>query len=597
METIKGGEFIIKESNSDAIFISEEFNEEQQMMKESIVDFIDQEVLPYRERFEAKDYAFTEELMKKFGELGLLGISVPEAYGGLGMGFVTTMLVCDYVSGASGSLATAYGAHTGIGTIPIVMYGTEAQKQKYVPKLASGEWFGSYCLTEPGAGSDANSGKTKAVLTEDQKHYKISGQKMWISNAGFCNLMIVFARIEDDKNISSFIVEYDADNPNGIQLGEEERKLGIHASSTRQVFFNETMVPAENMLSGRGKGFKIALNSLNVGRIKLAVAGVDAGRRLITESIQYANQRIQFKTAISNFGAIKYKLAEMAARTYATDAMSYRIASDIQHKIDALKTEGLSDQEAELKGVEEFAIECAMAKVYGSESIQYISDEGIQIFGGMGFSKDTPMESAWRDARIGRIYEGTNEINRLLTIGMLVKKALKGEIDLMTPAMEVGKSLMSIPSFDIPDYTALFSEEKSMINSLKKTFLMIAGKAVQTFGMELEKQQQLIMNIADILIQIYVAESTLLKTEKLVHRTDEANCEGQISIAKLNLYNAVETTIQKGKESIISFTSGDEQRMLLMGLRRFTKYSNMPNIIALRNTIAHRISQENKYCF
>jgi alkylation response protein AidB-like acyl-CoA dehydrogenase len=597
MEAIKGGEFIIKESKSEAVFISEEFSEEQQMMKESIIDFMDQEVIPHRERFENKDYDFTVEIMKKFGELGLLGISVPEAYGGLGMGFVSTLLVCDYVSGASGSLATAYGAHTGIGTIPIVMYGTEAQKQKYVPKLASGEWFGSYCLTEPGAGSDANSGKTKAVLSADKKTYKISGQKMWISNAGFCKVMIVFARIEDDKNISAFIVEYDPNNVNGIVLGEEEHKLGIHASSTRQVFFTDTVVPAENMLSERGKGFKIALNSLNVGRIKLAAAGVDAGRRLITQSVQYANQRIQFKTPIANFGAIKYKLAEMAARTYATDAISYRIANDIQHKIDALKTEGLSDQEAELKGVEEFAIECAIAKVYGSESVQYISDEGIQIFGGMGFSKDTPMESAWRDARIGRIYEGTNEINRLLSIGMLIKKALKGQLDLMTPAMEVGKSLLGIPSFDIPDYEVLFSEEKAILGKLKKAFLMIAGKALETFGMEFEKEQQLIMNMADILIQIYVAESTLLKTEKLVALTTEEASEGQIAIAKLNLYTAVEYLNNKGKESIISFATGDEQRMMLMGLKRFTKYTYMPNVIALRKSIANKIIEENKYCF
>jgi alkylation response protein AidB-like acyl-CoA dehydrogenase len=422
---IKGGEFLIKQTPAQEVFTTEDFNEEQQMMRDAVKEFVDREIWPEKERFESGDYAYTEESMRKAAELGFLGITVPEQYGGMGMGFVSTMLVCDYISGASGSFATAYGAHTGIGTMPIILYGTEEQKSKYVPKLASGEWFGSYCLTEPGAGSDANSGKTKAVLSEDGKSYKISGQKMWISNAGFCNLMIVFARIEDDKNITAFIVEYDSENPNGIVLGEEEKKLGIKASSTRQVFFNETVVPAENMLSERSKGFKIALNSLNVGRIKLAAACLDASRRITTEGIKYANERVQFKTPISSFGAIQYKIAEMATKTFVSESGSYRAAKDIQNQIDDFTAAGKSHQEAELEGVEQYAIECAMLKVYASEAVQYISDEGIQILGGMGFSKETPMESAWRDARIGRIYEGTNEINRLLSVGMLLKKALK----------------------------------------------------------------------------------------------------------------------------------------------------------------------------
>ncbi len=597
MKAIKGGEFLVREITSDQVFITKEFTEEQNMMKEAVKEFIDREVWPNKERFEKKDYAFTEQIMTQIGEMGLLGISVPEQYGGMGMGFVSTMLVCDYISGSTGSLATAYGAHTGIGTMPILLYGTEEQKQKYIPKLVSGEWFGSYCLTEPGAGSDANSGKTKAVLSDDGSHYLITGQKMWISNAGFCSLMIVFARIEDDKNITAFIVEYDKENLNGITLGEEENKLGIHSSSTRQVFYNETKVPVENMLSGRGKGFKIALNSLNVGRIKLAGACVDAGRRITTEGIKYANERIQFKTPIANFGAIQYKLAEMATRTYVTDAGSYRAAKDIQNEIDALIAEGKSHQEAELQGFEEFAIECAMLKVYASETAQYVSDEGIQIFGGMGFSKDTPMESAWRDARIGRIYEGTNEINRLLSVGMLLKKAMKGELDLLTPATEVGKSLMGIPSFDTPDYSVLFSEEKEMIAKLKKTFLMVSGKAVQTFGINLEKEQQLILAAAEIMLEIYMAESAILKTDKLVGMTSEKACEGEIAMAKLNLFNAVEMTSTKGKEAIVSFADGDEQRMMLMGLKRFTKYTNNPNPIALRKTIAAKVIEENKYCF
>jgi alkylation response protein AidB-like acyl-CoA dehydrogenase len=594
---IKGGEFLVKTVNSDDIFITQEFTEEQNMMKEAVQDFINRDVWPQKERFEKKDYAFTEQLMKQIGDMGLLGISVPEEYGGLGMGFVSTMLVCDYISGASGSLATAYGAHTGIGTMPILLYGTEAQKQKYIPKLVSGEWFGAYCLTEPGAGSDANSGKTKAVLSDDGTYYSITGQKMWISNAGFASLMIVFARIEDDKNITAFILEYDKNNTNGVTLGEEENKLGIHSSSTRQVFFNETKIPVENMLSERGKGFKIALNSLNVGRIKLAAACLDACRRITNEAVNYANERIQFKTPIANFGAIQYKLAEMATKTYVTDAGCYRAARDIQNRIDDLLTEGKSHQDAELLGVEEFAIECAMLKVYGSETAQYVTDEGIQIFGGMGFSKDTPMEAAWRDARIGRIYEGTNEINRLLSVGMLLKKAMKGEIDLLTPAMEVGKSLMGIPSFETPDYSILFSEEKEMLDKLKKAFLMVSGKAVQTFGMELESQQQLILAAAEIMMEIYMAESAILKTEKLVKMTSEKDCQAEIAMTKLNLFNAVEMASKKGKEAIVSFSDGDEQRMMLMGLKRFTKYNNNPNPIALRKIIAQKVIEENKYCF
>lgn len=595
--TLKGGEFIIKETKSADIFITEEFTEEQQMMKEAVTEFIDREVWPLKERFEKKDYALTKELMVKAGELGFLGISVPEKYNGMGMGFVSTLLVCDYISGATGSLSTAYGAHTGIGTMPILLYGNEEQKQKYIPKLATGEWFGAYCLTEPGAGSDANSGKTKAVLTEDGKHYLISGQKMWISNAGFCSLMIVFARIENDKNITAFIVEYDPNNINGIVLGEEENKLGIHSSSTRQIFYNETKIPVENMLGGRGDGFKIALNSLNVGRIKLASGCLDAQRRVITEAVKYANERIQFKTPIAQFGAIKYKLAEMSTKIYTSESATYRAGKDIQNKIDALLAEGKAHQDAELEGVEEFAIECALLKVYVSEAVQYTSDEGIQIFGGMGFSKDTPMESAWRDARIPRIYEGTNEINRLLTVGMLLKKAFKGELDLMTPAMEVGNSLLGIPSFDTPDYTVLFAEEKEMIAKLKKAFLMIAGKAVQTYGMELEKQQQLILAAAEILMEIYMAESTILKTEKLVNMTSETENLARIAMAKLNLFNAVELSSKKGKEAIASFAEGDEQRVMLMGLKRFTKYTNLPNVIALRNVIADDVIAANKYCF
>lgn len=594
-DVTRGGQFLVKETKSEDIFTPEDFSEEQLMMKQMVKEFVDKEIWPNKNRFENKDYAFTEECMRKAGELGLLGVAVPEEYGGLGMGFVSTMLVCDYISGATGSFSTAFGAHTGIGTMPITLYGTEEQKKKYVPKLASGEWFGSYCLTEPGAGSDANSGKTKAVLSEDGTHYKITGQKMWISNAGFCSVFIVFARIGDDKNITGFIVENDPSN--GISMNEEEHKLGIRASSTRQVFFNETKVPVENMLSERGNGFKIAMNALNVGRIKLGAACLDAQRRVTSGAVKYANERIQFNTPIANFGAIRAKIAEMAASCYAGESASYRAAKSIEDRIEARVAEGVSHQEAELKGVEEFAIECSILKVAISEDVQNCADEGIQIFGGMGFSEDTPMESAWRDARIARIYEGTNEINRMLSVGMLVKKAMKGHVDLLGPATKVAEELMGIPDFNTPDYSELFAEEKELIGKLKKAFLMVAGSAVQKYGPDLDAHQQLLMAASDILIEIYMAESTILRTEKLAKSKGAENVKEQIAMAQLYLYKAVDIVNAKGKEGIASFSEGDEQRMMLMGLRRFTKYTNLPNVVALRETIASKLIEENHYCF
>ena len=592
---INGGDFLISKTEPNQVFTPEDFSEEQKMMKESVIEFVDREVWPNKQRFEKKDYALTESLMKKAGDLGFLSVAVPIEYGGMGMGFVSTMLVCETISGAVGSLSTAFGAHTGIGTMPIVLYGNEEQNKKYVPKLASGEIFGSYCLTEPTAGSDANSGKTKAVLSEDGKHYKITGQKMWISNAGFAKLFIVFARIEDDKNITGFIVPHDEDN--GITLGEEEKKLGIHSSSTRQVFFNETKVPIENMLSERGSGFKIAMNSLNVGRIKLAVACLDAMKRVTTHAIQYASERTQFKTNIIDFEAIKEKLAQMATDTYVGESASYRAAKDIEDRIKIRHANGNNFQDSELKGVEEYVIECSILKVAVSEDMQNVADEGIQVFGGMGFSAETPMEGAWRDCRIGRIYEGTNEINRMLSVGMLIKKAMKGHLDIITPATNVGKELMEIPSFEVPDLTELFAQEKLIIKNLKKIFLMLAGAGIQKYGEKLEEHQQMLLNVSDVLIEVYMAESALLRTEKNVKRFGEENQKNQIYMTQLYLYQAVDTIQSKAKQVIISSSEGDEQRGLLMGLKRFTKYYEFPNIIDLKNKIADQLKSENKYCF
>ena len=565
------------------------------MMKEAVIEFIDREVWPHKERFEKKDYAFTESLMKKAGELGFLSIPVPENYGGMGMGFVSTMLVCDYISGATGSLSTAFGAHTGIGILPILLYGTEAQKNEYLPKLASGEWFGSYCLTEPGAGSDANSGKTKAILSQDGSHYEITGQKMWISNAGFASLFIVFARIEDDKNITGFIVPLEENN--GIELGEEENKLGIHSSSTRQVFFNKTKVPVENVLGERNGGFKIAMNALNVGRIKLGVACLDAQRRVTTKAIEYANERIQFNKPIASFGAIKEKIAQMASSCYVGESTCYRAAYDVEQRIQNNIDKGMSHQEAELKGVENFAIECSLIKVGASEDIQNCADQGIQILGGMGFSADTPMESAWRDARIGRIYEGTNEINRMLSIGLLLKKGMKGELDLMPAVMQAAMRLGSEKAKEIAD--GPLAQEQQLIENFKQLFLMIAGNLTQKYGTKLEDEQQVLQSLADVLIEIFFSESAVLRTLKNCNRSGVNSQEIQIAMTQNYVFEAQDLITKRIKEVILHLTADnkDERNQLLDVLQKHGGYIDHPDSFELRTKIADHLIKENKYCF
>lgn len=592
---VNGGSFLISKIDPDQVFTPEDFSDEQRMMKEAVIEFIEREVWPNKERFEKKDYAFTESLMKKAGELGFLGIPVPENYGGMGMGFVSTMLVCDYISGATGSLSTAFGAHTGIGILPILLYGTEAQKKEFLPKLASGEWFGSYCLTEPGAGSDANSGKTKAVLSEDASHYEITGQKMWISNAGFASLFIVFARIEDDKNITGFIVPLEENN--GIELGEEENKLGIHASSTRQVFFNKTKVSVENVLGERNGGFKIAMNALNVGRIKLGVACLDAQRRITTKSIEYANERIQFNKPIASFGAIKEKIAEMASSCYVAESACYRAAHDVELRIQNNLDKGMSHQEAELKGVENFAIECSLIKVGASEDIQNCADQGIQILGGMGFSSDTPMESAWRDARIGRIYEGTNEINRMLSIGLLLKKGMKGELDLMPAVMQAAMRLGSEKAKEITD--GPLAQEHQLIENFKQLFLMITGNATQKYGTKLEEEQQVLQALADVLIEIYFSESAILRTLKNCNRSGLSSQEIQIAMTENYVFEAQGLITKRIKEVILHLSgeNKDERIQLLEVLQKHGEYIDHPDSFGLRTKIADHLIKENKYCF
>jgi len=587
---ISGSEFITHQTNYSNIFTPEDFTEEHIMMRDSVKEFNDREVIPYRSRFEKKDYKLTEDIMRKAGEMGFLSISVPEKYGGLGMGFVSTMLVCEYISSGSGSFSTAFGAHTGIGTMPITLYGTEKQKLEYVPKLASGEWFGAYCLTEPGAGSDANSGKTTATLSDDGESYKINGQKMWISNAGFCSLFIVFARIENDKNITAFIVENNSEN--GITLGEEEHKLGIRASSTRQVFFNDTIVSKENMLANRGEGFKIAMNSLNVGRIKLGAAGIDSQRRLSTTSIEYANERKQFNTSISNFGAIKYKIAEMITNTYVGESACYRAAKDIEDNINRLVNQGMTHQEAELKGVEDFAVECSILKVAVSEDVQNAADEGLQIYGGMGFSEEAPMESYWRDARIARIYEGTNEINRMVSVGHLLKKAFKKEINLKKAITD--STINSKFSFlKNKKQNGIFKIEKETVNNYKDIFLTLIGHCLQD-KIDLEKNQQLLLGLSNILIEIYMSESAVLRTEKNTIN-NENHFKIKADLTSIYLSNANDVVIKNAKEVINLISEGSKRKKLHSYLHRKTRSYSDINIIKLRNRVSEQFTNEGKY--
>lgn len=591
--SIKGGEFIVRETNAQEVFIPEEFTEEQKMMAQACQDFIDTEITPNVEVIDGmKDPDIVPNIFKKAGELGLLGISVPENYNGLGMSFNTGMLIADII-GAAGSFSTTYGAHTGIGTLPILYYGTEEQKQKYVSKLATGEWAACYCLTEPDAGSDANSGKTKAVLSEDGTHYKITGQKMWISNAGFADVFIVFAKIEDDKNLTAFIVEKGF---GGITMNDEEKKLGIKGSSTRQVFFNDCEVPVENMLSDRENGFKIAVNILNIGRIKLGAGVLGGCRTVISQATNYANERKQFGTPIASFGAIKHKLAEMAIRTYVTESLDYRAGQNIEDKIDDLVASGMDDAQAKLKGVEQFAIECAIGKIHSSEVLDYVVDQGLQVYGGMGYSADAPMERAYRDARIARIYEGTNEINRMLMVGMLLKRAMKGELDIYGPAMDVSKELTSVPSFATIDKSVLFNGEKEVIKNLKKVFLMVGGKAAMALQDRIEDEQEVMMNLADILIEIYAAESALLRTEKLISMRGEEACSDYIAMTQVYMATAVDRINAAAKEAIASFTKGDEQKVMLMGLKRFTKM-DLVDTRTLRRQIADTLIKEGKYAY
>ncbi len=591
-KAITGGEFLIRDVQPEEVFIPEEWNEEQRMMEQMCMDFVNQEIVPILDRIDSLEEGLMESIVTKAGAQGLLGISVPEELGGMGMDFKTSMLVTEAL-GQGHSFSVAYGAHTGIGTLPILYYGNDEQKAKYIPKLATGEWKACYCLTEPGSGSDANSGKTKAVLSDDGKHYVINGQKMWITNGGFAHVFTVFAKIDDDENLTAFILDKSME---GISLNPEEKKMGIKGSSTRQVFFNNVKVPVENLLYERGKGFKIAVNILNIGRIKLAGGVLGGSKGVIDDSVRYANERHQFGRPISKYGMIKEKLAKMSIYSYALESGVYRATQNIDDAIQGLVEGGMEKGAATLKGIASFAPECAILKVFGSEVLDYTADEGVQIHGGMGYSAETRIETSYRDSRINRIFEGTNEINRMLTVDMILKKAMKGELDLMGAAMSVAAELTSIPDFGSgPE--SVFAEHRGYVKNFKKTVLMIAGSAAQKFTMGLAKEQEILGNIADMIIQTYIAESLLLRVEKLAGiKGGEEAVVLELSMMKAFFFEAAEVISTSGKSTLWSFAEGDEMRMMQMGLKRFTKITPF-NVKEERRKVADKMISENKYCF
>jgi len=589
---LNGGEFLIKETNYQDVFIPEEWNEEQRMIADMCQDFLETEVHPMVARLDTmKEPELMPMLLKKAGELGLLSANMPEEYGGMGLDFLTNMLLTEKM-GAGHSFSVGFAAHTGIGSLPTLYFGTPEQKEAYLAKLGSGEWLASYCLTEPGSGSDALGAKSTAVLNDAGTHYILNGQKIWITNGGFADLFTVFAKI-DGEHFTGFLVPATAE---GVSRGEEEHKMGIKGSSTRAIFFQDVEVPVDHVLGEIGKGHKIAFNILNIGRIKLAAAAIGGCKAIVRETIKYANERHQFKVPISSFGAIQYKLAEQAIRLYALESATYRSSMDIQAKEDALLAEGKSHAEALLGGAEEYASECAMLKVFGSEVLDYVVDEGVQVFGGNGFSADYPMDRSYRDSRINRIFEGTNEINRLLSIDTLLKRALKGRLDLMTPVMAIQGELTSVPSFsDDNDGSALY-EEMRAVRNFKKAILVIAGAAVQQLMEKLVDEQEIIMNLADMGLKAYAAESAVLRTQKLISIRGEEACADQIAMTKCYVYDAADSINKSGKDAIFSFAEGDTQRMLAMGLKRFTKIAPV-NVKALRRQIAATLIEANEYCY
>lgn len=592
-DVLKGGEYLIKDSKPEDIFIPEEINEEQRMIKDMVLDFLYQEIFPNLEKIDRQEDNITVKLLDKMAALGLLGTHMPIEYGGSALDTNTNTLICDVI-GPAASFTVPYAAHTGIGMLPILYFGTEAQKQNYLPRLISGELKAAYCLTEPGSGSDALAAKTRADLSADGAHYVLNGQKMWITNSGFADLFIVFAQVGGDK-FTGFIVER---NIPGITLGAEENKLGIKGSSTRQVFFENVKVPAENVLGEIGKGHLIAFNALNVGRFKLCVLSTGGAKKSVTTAVRYANERFQFGEPISNFGAIQYKLAEQVIRLFANDSAMYRVSNMMQESEKRHEAAGVAFGEAKLRAAEEYAIECAMLKVSGSEALDYVVDETLQIHGGMGYSEEGTAARAYRDARINRIYEGTNEINRLLTVDMLLKRALKGAIDIVGPAWSVQKELAAMPSMEQAE--GPYGEEERAVRDFKKIVLMVAGAAakMQMDGkLNLKDEQEIIANVANMMIDVFLAESLLLRVQKLSTMAEKpAAQEVYDAILRVFVHDATGRIQKEGADALASFAEGDLLRTLMMGLKRFSKYPPV-NVKEERRKIAAALIEANEWCF
>lgn len=585
---LKGGEWLIKESKPSETFIPEDFNEEQHMILDMCRQFVKAEVFPVLERIDKLEPGLMRSLLTKAGEQGLMATAMPEEYGGIAKDFVTSTIINEGLGDAF-SFSVAISAHTGIGTLPILYFGTEEQKQKYLPKLAGGEWIGAYGLTEPNSGSDALGAKTTARLSDDKKYYLLNGQKCWITNGGFADVYTVFAKVDGDK-FTGFIVERGFE---GFTQGPEEHKMGIKGSSTVQLYFQDCKVPVENVLGEIGKGHLIAFNILNIGRLKLCAATSQGAKGALNMSVEYAITREQFRQSISNFGAIKEKLADMAIKVFASESSLYRTAAWIDEKEKELSYKGKSHAEALLGAAEEYAIECAILKVFGSEVLNFAADEGVQIHGGNGFSDEYLISKVYRDSRINRIYEGTNEINRLLILDMTLKRAMKGRLDLMAPAMAVANELMSIPDFNNDDESA-FAEEKKYITNFKKAILLVAGAAVQKLMMNLDKEQEILMHIADIAIDTFVAESCLLRTIKLAEKSGKENISIQEDITRCFIYDAADRISKNAKDALNAFAEGDELRMMHIGIKRFTKVQPF-NTKDAKRRIADKLIADKEY--
>ncbi|MFZ0280025.1 MAG: acyl-CoA dehydrogenase family protein [Bacteroidales bacterium] len=592
METrkvLKSGEFLVSEVEAKDIFIPEEFNEEQRMIAQTCKDFLEAEVYPNLEAVEKNDRDLMKSMLKKSGELGMMGISIPEEYGGFGQSFVTQMLVAE-TTGAGYSFSVAYMAHCGIGTLPIMYYGNEDQRQRYVAKLATGELIGAYCLTEPGAGSDANSGKTNAKLSEDGKHYIINGQKMWITNAGFADTLVVFAKIDNDRVLSAFIVET---GYQGVVIGADEHKMGIKGSSTAQIFFNDVKVPAENLLGKRGEGFRIALSILHMGRLKLGANVVGAGKKAINDSVRYANERKQFGVLISTFGAIKHKLAEQVIRLFASESAVYRVSKDIDDLMEKLKVDCGDKGRASIEAISHYAVEAAILKVVGSEMLDYIADEAVQIHGGMGYSAEMDVERGYRDSRINRIFEGTNEINRLLVSDTALKRAMKGDFDLFGKAEKLFNNLDTITDGKNGEET-YYQQKQRYIRNFKKVILLCIHGAVKQFEKSLVNEQEVMNNLAEMIMETYISESLALRIEKLESLKDAPSVYKDI--LDVNIYDTAHLVRKSANDAIFSISSDTSSSGLINAVETLTRVNGV-NVKNARRRIADKLIENNAYNF